>query len=150
MESVIKKIRKEEFLKEFKNEKQISIIELEDVELQEALYRILKGSSSDKKKGYPSFLDYIVFSENSKQTISVYLAKVEMLQVIYPNKSVVDEILSKRELLYLAVKQKSVGGGISKEEASEEFKRLFGKGQYATKIDPSKLSFKVSSTKPLK
>lgn len=147
-------------------------LQLSDQELDAVFYKMLKGaayqdvlknvstesgteeSNNDQKdepplnaseefrspKGYFSLLDFITLSPLYK--IRVYLAPREVLNVVFNDGDVVDEVINERYALY---KQLQVGA------KAEDLSRTF-ESQFVSKrnseIDPSTLNFSVSKTNP--
>ena len=92
------------------------------------------------EKGYFSLLDFINLS--SYTTIRVYLAPREVLETIFPDKGVVDEIIAQRQRLH----QQAI------DEADTKELGLSFKNQFEPRRDPSidatMLNFSVTKTNP--
>lgn len=90
----------------------LSRLQLEDEQLQEAFYHMLKGTIKREEymkappsafndplwmeKAYPSLLDYIHLNE---QPISIQRAPKEVLKVIFEKDEIVDQVIRRREEL---------------------------------------------------
>jgi hypothetical protein len=109
----------------------INEIVLEDKELSDLLYDLIKKPDS--------LYEWISFNNTNKK-LSVYRCDRALLNVVYNDSNIVEEILHERYRLYYAVKNKK----IKKQDASKEFEEQF-KG-----LSPHKdlLDFRVRSTKP--
>lgn len=144
-------------------------INLSDKELDAIFYLMLKGaaykdvlqsaivSEEDKvnteststtnedfhsKKGHFSLLDFINLSGTSK--IRVYLAPKEVLEVVFPDKKTVDEIINERQQLY-----KQVVAGSSAAELSKIFESQFD-SRRNPEIGRKDIDYTVTKTAPKK
>lgn len=147
-------------------------LQLADQELDAVFYKMLKGaayqdvltssfsesgaeeSNNDQKeaqplntseefhspKGYFSLLDFITLSPLYK--IRVYLASREVLEVIFNDGNVVDEVINERYALY-----KQLQADAKADELSKVFESQFV-SKRNSEIDPSMLNFSVSKTNP--
>lgn len=138
---------------EIKRLRDIVRLDLEDPDLQEVFYYMLKGTLSHQEFrkliqeplqsgktipppleawGYVSLLTYIHFENN--QTIKISTAPRVLLQAIFPNETIVDEILAMRkELIHSPDRQKTF---------AEAFK-----GKQRSDISDALLSFQISQKK---
>lgn len=127
----------------------IARLKLEDEELQEAFYHMLKGTISReqllelqkeypgiKHKGYPSLFVYINnHGKKGVPTIDIGKAPRELLKAIFIKDEIVDEILLKRKEL----------SGKKKESGSEEAFKAEFIGKRRPGIDELLLEFKLPS-----
>ena len=160
-----------------KKASELANLELADPELDQLLYKMLRGaayedilknpqqevsgesggkaeSDTDQKdqppvnapedytspKGYFSLLDFVTLSPYSK--VRVYLAPKEVLEVIFPDRETVNEIIQERYLLF-----KQIKGGGKVDELSRSFESQFIHKR-SQEIDPSTLNFTVTKTNP--
>jgi len=131
-----------------KQTKDLARLKLSDPQLQEAFYRMLKGTASReeikqmakptrrmKEKSYPSLLTYIHnHGKDNPPTIRVALAPPEVLKVVFPNDDVVKAIVEKR---------KELGGKDRDSGADDLFKSEFVEKRRPG-IDENLLNFKLS------
>ncbi len=126
----------------------IARLKLEDSELQEAFYKMLKGTlprerlkelqtqslkSQIKGKAYPPLLTYIHY--NDKQIIDIQYAPKELLKAIFIKDDIVEAIVVRRNEL---AKSKDAGAKVTFENEFKE-KRRAG-------IDDTMLDFKISTS----
>lgn len=137
-------------IKKIKNKKNIPNIDLMDKDLEDAFYRIMKGTREKTWKGnefeerveYPSLLDFVTFKSGQK-AISIYLASGEILMAIYGNKETVNNIFDARKEVLKQLKQNN-----DFDAGMRELKNLFkGKSVFGNKEDEI-LDFNVSKTNP--
>lgn len=129
--------------------KDLADIDLDNSQLNETLYKLLKGSQFlyEKKKavveeGYPPLTDFITTSKGKK--VRVFLAPRELLNALFdPN--AVDEIVRAREFFYLEV----YNDRLEANEATERFQTMF-EGSISSNASSEFLDFTVSKTDPRK
>ncbi len=144
-------------------------ISLPDKELDQALYLMLKGAAYEdvlppanantetevdeeipplpqedfhSKKGHFSLLDFITFSPHYK--IRLYLAPKEILEVVFPDKRTVADLIQEREHLY-----KQAMNGFDTKELSKIFESHFD-SRRGRDIERESLDYNVSKTRPPK
>lgn len=130
--------------------KDLARLELEDPELQEAFYRMLKGTISRnqlieiskdnpqiKEKGYPSLFVFIT-NHGTKHvpTINIGKAPKELLKAIFIEDEIVNSIL---------IRRKELSGKKKESGADETFKSEF-LSKRRPGIDENLLDFKLSSS----
>lgn len=147
---------------------ELSTIELDDFELDEAFTAMLKGSFDLHEKvpqsenielkfeegrqvfrpnfqpseGYYSLIDFITMDKSGNYKIRIFLASPQLLMAIFGNPSIVYDILQTRYDLYKAVKT-----GMEPKEAKKQFSDQF-LNQRLPSILPEILDFGVSKTNP--
>lgn len=123
----------------------IASLDLGNAELNEVLYRILKGTveieKQDKEKTYPSLFKYITLKNKTK--IRVYLASKNLLLAIYGDPGLVNAILDERKNLFKEIKDEEK----SPAEATKEFQSQFA-GKQQSDIAEDILDFTVTKTNP--
>lgn len=112
-------------------EGELEKLNLKDEDLHNAFYFLLKGNKDLSIKNFIHF--------NHSMKIKVYLAKREMLEVLFDPQTAVD-IMSKRKELFKQFKKKN-------DEASQLFEEAF-KGKRRAEIREEILDFKVTGTDP--
>lgn len=137
-------------------------IQLQDPQLQEAFYMMLKGTMTKEEakkakkiklklgkekeslpdEGYRSLLDFIIISKN-KKPISIYLASEPLLLAIYQDSNLVYSILEKRKEIYKAIEKEK----ITIEGGRMELERLFSR-KHPANLDSTLFDFSVSKTVP--
>lgn len=155
--------------KKLRYAKDLANLKLRDEVLDDAFYKMLKGTAEAEKSkqefhfpedrseeedevpdvglkeeyrspaGYFSLLDYITLQKNTK--VRVFLASKPLLLAIFENPETVDLVLATRQQLY-----QSVLKGRTTKEASELFKKQFG--SIADRALPDILDFSVTKTNP--
>ncbi len=147
-------------------EKNLANIDLGDEEMQQVLYKMLKGNRPDKvdtdqeenkeatadktsepplsPESYPSLFDYISLHRGQSKPLSIYLASPELLQAVFQNADIVNTILKDRENIYKTLKNDK---NANKVILMDQFKLRF-KDSIPSDIDPSLIDFGISKTKP--
>lgn len=113
-------------------------VQYDEDENQKALEEDL--DEAQKSEGYYSLLDFVNLSKYLK--IRVYLASREVLQAIFRDKNIVDDVIAQRQALY-----KQALDDVAVNVLSQSFKELF-EARRDPEIDPSMLDFSVSKTNP--
>ncbi len=72
---------------------ELGSIYLDDPQLHRVFYKMLKGTRQTGK-GYPSLLDYVVIDKSRK--IRFHYASLKMLQAVFQDDALVDDLLRKR------------------------------------------------------
>ena len=123
----------------------LSTLDVQDDQLQEFLYFILKGGDD-----FPSLKQLIRISKSavSDSLVSVYLAEKEVLQSILRESSSVEECLLYRRQLYAQTKYKGFGQDYDKKKLLEEDLRRFMLPYLQDSSWESYLDFRVTGTKP--
>ncbi len=117
----------------------LSNLTLQDSQLNELLYNLLKGYN-DLHKNEISLRKFFTLSKY--ENIRIYLASSSLLSILYGDASVANEIIIYRKQLY-----RQVMSGVKKpEEATAEFTHLFQ--MRAARIDHKYLNFDVTKTNP--
>lgn len=156
--------------KQLKKAQDFGNLSLNDPQLDALLYKILKGApykdvskkedseetssgetseeASDPTigvdeyksiKGYYSLLDFVTLSPNQK--IRIYLASREVLQAIFLNEQVVDDVITERKALYRQ---------LNAEASPEDLKKTF-QSRFEGNVDPTvkeSVDYTVSKTNP--
>lgn len=117
--------------------KDIATLDLGDQLLNEAFYKMLKGSRNE----YPSLLDLMTMDKNRVNGIRVYLAPEEILRAIFRPEAV-EAIIATRRSFY-----NSIGEESNLVEMSNSFKLQFI-GERLPNIEESYLDFTISKTYP--
>lgn len=137
-------------------------VDLGDVGLSEVFAKMLQGSKipkealeqsnstiiADPTKEYVSLEDYVTTDKDNK--IRLYLAPPVLLQAIFEDEKLVEEILEERNGLFNYLNPLQ-GKALEEEkkQATEEFKRLFD-SKIPKQFDPSLFDFSVTKTRPRK
>ena len=155
-----------------KTAKDLANLKLADPELDQVFYKILQGAhckpvaTTESKakeehsleesqgdsveengseeyrstKGYCSILDFITGAAHAK--VRVYLASREVLNAIFPDSQVVDDIIVERQQLY-----KQALSAEDSQPLAEQFKEHFSRFKDSA-IDDDTLSYDVTKTNP--
>lgn len=133
----------------------LKTLDLQDPELQELFSKMLGGEKEYKEKSscpkpskpsYPSLLNYIEIKKHkdgSIQPIRIQLAPPEVIEAIFIDPNIVDEIISTREELR---NQSGKLGSTEQQVASQEFERLF-KSRLPGNLDQNLFDFTITTTK---
>lgn len=154
LDELIRAILQKAYKIKIKSAEQLANLHLEDDLLQTVLYKMLVGSvkqddsqKNDQQEGYPSLLEFISFG-NQGQSVYVYLAPPVVLQAVFGDERIVDSIVQKRQDIHKQIR------AAKREERnydilSTQFQNDY-KDRIPSNIDPSIISFRVSSTDPMK
>jgi hypothetical protein len=132
----------------------LSTLQLEDPELQDLLYHVLKGSRDKlkyaeeyrEKEGYLSLTNFITV-EDTNRLISVYLAPGEILMALYGDTTQVEEVFAIREDLFREREKRSQENGINAILSKKFADALSGRSFLGSK-ENLLLDFSVSGTNP--
>jgi hypothetical protein len=150
--------QQKEFVKISKPKDMANLV-LDDPIMQETWAKMLKGTPHQQAallacqkltpmelevykqmQSYPSLADYIRVTKQVKP-LRIYLTPEPILQAIFKDERIVQEIVQQRHQLYLDVHSKRK----SNEDATNEFKRSFS-GKIPRQYDPTFFDFSVTQT----
>lgn len=132
--------------------KNLGKIELENEDFQYLRYKMLQGSKPRPKNkkditkdGYYALSDFVKLTKH-RFVASVYAAAPVVLQALFQNPEVVQEVIEKRREIFRTLKSKKKSE-ITKEVLESEFEKAF-KPLLTDGIDAQFIDFAVSKTEP--